>query len=102
MYSKTLASSGASGCSKDSVPRAAQYRFTWRGDTYTLEATEDGDWFDGSFLDKLGGIIRQKSGGKKLFFCSDGYQATLIFYRDDSWAEEFQREIGLQLERQLP
>lgn len=77
-------------------------RFTWRGDTYTLEATEDGDWFDGSFLDKLGGIIRQKSGGKKLFFCSDGYQATLIFYRDDSWAEEFQREIGLQLERQLP
>lgn len=72
--------------------------FDWKGESYTLEAEENQDWFDVQVAESLNEIIVAKGGTKKLYFASDGYQECIIFYCDRGWAERFQKKTGLNLE----
>lgn len=71
--------------------------FDWKGRTYSLEAEQESDWFDLTFASRLNQIIQEKGGEKKLMCIGDG-QAIFIFYRDEAWAEAFQKKTGLIFE----
>lgn len=72
--------------------------FDWNEKTYTIEAEDMGDWFDMKVADELSKIIEAQGGSKKLYFTTDGYQACIIFYCDEAWAETFREKTGLPLE----
>lgn len=72
--------------------------FDWKGESYTLEAEENQDWFDFQVAEGLNEIIKAKGGSKKLYFGSDGYQECIVFYCEKGWAKEFEKKTGLKLE----
>lgn len=72
--------------------------FEWENESFTLEAEMNSDWFDLDVAYELNGIIGERGKEKQLFFTGDGYQECIIFYRDQDWAKEFQKETGLELE----
>lgn len=71
--------------------------FKWKGEEYSLEANVMSDWFDFALADELNQIIAAESGGKQLYFGSDGYQMIYVFYCDGEWANAFTAVTGIQL-----
>lgn len=71
--------------------------FQWRGNTYSLEADVDYDWFDCNLANQLNQIIMEQQGEKHLYFGGDGYQNIYVFYRDAEWASAFTKATGMRL-----
>ena len=71
--------------------------FEWNGKSYLLEAEMHNDWFDVNVANELTKIVKENSKDKQLFFADDGYQECIIFYRNQEWADNFQKETGLAL-----
>ena len=69
--------------------------FTFNGQSYTINARLNDDWFDVDFANAVAGIIRK--GNKRLWFTTDGYQECIIFFRDENWARHFSERTGLEL-----
>ncbi|MCI9665859.1 MAG: hypothetical protein HFF13_01170 [Angelakisella sp.] len=70
--------------------------FQWDGRICLLEAEENNDWFDVSFISKLNQLILQ-GGGEKRLFCANCSQGCAVFYRSPQWAAAFQEATGLSL-----
>lgn len=72
--------------------------FDWNGQHYIMEAEFAGDWFDPNILDTMNKLLTGNGNRKRLYFASDEGQGLLVFYRDESWAGDFEKKTGLNLE----
>lgn len=71
--------------------------FDLNGNTYTLEAENNNDWFDINIVKEINKIIMEQGKTKRLYITGDGYQECIVFYCDDNWAKSFQKNTGITL-----
>ncbi|MBD5527544.1 MAG: hypothetical protein HDR02_03920 [Lachnospiraceae bacterium] len=74
-------------------------RFCCNGKAYEYEAEYYYDWFDARMLAFMNQVIAEQDTGRCLYVASDGYQECIVFYRTEEWAEQFRRELGVELDR---
>lgn len=62
---------------------------------YEFEAKINYDWYDVNIIPFLNKITKQTS--KQLYFLTDAYQQVIVFYKDETWAKQFEKVTELEL-----
>lgn len=71
--------------------------FQINGTPCAYTAAVDNDWIDPGFLTYLQKALDKEDGARRLYACSDNGQGCILFYRTDSWAEQFTQKTGITL-----
>lgn len=71
--------------------------FCYNGNSYEFRSNEESGWFDSKMLDYMNEILEKEGNSKRLYFMGDGYQACIVFYCTQEWAENFGRKTDCYL-----
>lgn len=72
--------------------------FTCNGTPYEYNAPVEHDWIDSDFPVFLSNVLIKENCQNHLYICSDNGQGSILFYRDEDWAEQFTEKTGILLE----
>lgn len=72
--------------------------FACNGTPYEYNAQVEHDWIDPDFLIFLSNVLIKEDCENHLYICSDNGQGSILFYRDEDWAEQFTEKTGIILE----
>lgn len=71
--------------------------FSWKGSTYEYEMTMEYDWIDGEVLGIYNGLLEGSGEERRFFAAGDDGQGALVFFRDQAWADKFEKATGMKL-----
>lgn len=72
--------------------------FSWRGSRYEYEMTMEYDWIDGEVLGIYNGLLEGSGEERRFFAAGDNGQGALVFFREQAWADKFEKATGIKLD----
>lgn len=85
------------GVNQETGSGKIQVSLLCNGTSYSFEVRMRNDWMDERILQEVARILEAEQTEGSLYVCGDNGQGTIVFYRDEAWAEQFQALTGVEL-----